>query len=240
MWVTTKVVMLLTQVRSQSVDLPHGSWWWHPTGGVPGWACGHDTSQPRHLPSRGEGPGVEGGLCVRLLLLRCSAALRFPPRCLSLILAPEHREVLVICLAGVHRLPRGTQLWVQYGSPHSGFGALTAALTSTQALGVTALGCLNFALVRIRLTRCVASPVGRREISPRGESGPGWGKAPCLQPTPDATSRCRTVLNSNRSMPGSAGCGADTSRAQALLAAVTLLPACCAAHPCAAARWVVL
>jgi hypothetical protein len=22
--------------------------WWHPTGGVPGWACGH-ASQPRHL-----------------------------------------------------------------------------------------------------------------------------------------------------------------------------------------------
>ena len=33
--------------------------WWHPTGGVPGWACGH-ARQPRHLPSLEEGPGVEG------------------------------------------------------------------------------------------------------------------------------------------------------------------------------------
>ena len=36
---------------AEQVAFPHGSWW-HPTGGVLGWACGH-ARQPRHFPSRG-------------------------------------------------------------------------------------------------------------------------------------------------------------------------------------------
>jgi hypothetical protein len=38
-------------VPCSKLELPLDSWW-HPTAGVPGWACGH-ARQPRQTPSRG-------------------------------------------------------------------------------------------------------------------------------------------------------------------------------------------
>jgi hypothetical protein len=29
------------QGEVETVELPHGSWWWHPMGGAAGWVCGH-------------------------------------------------------------------------------------------------------------------------------------------------------------------------------------------------------
>jgi len=86
-------------------------------------------------------------------------------------------------------------------SPDGGYN------TSMQALGVMALGCLNYALVRVP-----ASPVVRRRSPPR------CFPLRCVSPFGPAIET------------------AAISSSQALCAAGTLLPACCAAQPCASAR----
>jgi hypothetical protein len=40
-------------------SFPRSSWW-HPTGGVPGWACGHDTLSQPSQPPREEGARRSG------------------------------------------------------------------------------------------------------------------------------------------------------------------------------------